>query len=374
MAFLVAFLRSKWNSLGRSEPTSYDSDSPEDIFARKVEAEGWKALGRSQPTSVRVIEEARERKERAEKEAELRRKENEEKEWAELVKESEVDIHYQRIKNLWVGKFGRIHLAIHRMSGRYCTIKERTYESLSEIKFMNRLSDSPFFIKLLEVFTSREIVYIVMENAGGGSLRYFLRNHQFEDTFLPFYAAEILIGLRYLHNHNIIHRNLSPDSLFVTTDGHMKIGGFSCAKQDVWDGEKLYEKVGSPFYMAPERFGEEGYTKFSDYWSYGLVLIEILGFPNPFVGKYEEQKWEATKEFVCDPKRHKRLAVISRTMKQSHGLIHSLLQEESRRIKPEEILHHLLFQRTNWEAMERQTIWPPLQGFRTNYQIQGEPY
>jgi cGMP-dependent protein kinase len=94
-----------------------------------------------------------------------------------------------------------------------------------------------------------------------------------------FYAAGVLLIIEYLHSHNIVYRDLKPENIFIDEEGYPKI--FDFANSKVIEN-RTYSTVGTPHYMAPEVISGKGYGFSADYWSFGVLLYEILFNTLPF--------------------------------------------------------------------------------------------
>ncbi|KZP25391.1 kinase-like protein, partial [Athelia psychrophila] len=98
-------------------------------------------------------------------------------------------------------------------------------------------------------------------------------NHQHVKLF----AAELLLGLKALHNLSIVHRDLKPDNILITSSGHIAVADFGLAKHFPAGAEMaMSECLGTYGYYAPEVMGTGGYTEAVDIWGYGIILYEML--------------------------------------------------------------------------------------------------
>ena len=108
-----------------------------------------------------------------------------------------------------------------------------------------------------------------------------------------FYFIEILYGLMYLHQHNIIYRDLKPENLLINHDGHVKIADFGLSKAGLDSREVTYSFCGSTEYMPPEMIQKTGHGYGVDFYTLGALLYELVTGLPPFYSRDEEEIKEA---------------------------------------------------------------------------------
>ena len=105
-----------------------------------------------------------------------------------------------------------------------------------------------------------------------------LNNHS-KLKLIRFYCSQIVSIFEYLHNKNIVYRDLKPENVLIDKDGYLKLTDFGFAK--VLDG-RTYTLCGTPEYLAPEIILNKGHGKPVDWWTVGVLLYEMIAGIDPF--------------------------------------------------------------------------------------------
>ena len=123
-----------------------------------------------------------------------------------------------------------------------------------------------------------------MEYCHWGSVGAYLRSgNRLKEDELREVVSCCLLGLSYLHNRNVMHRDIKPDNLFISESGVIKLGDFGLAVQLEHSCSKRNTTCGTSLYMGPEVYDGGACLK-SDVWSLGISVIEMAEGRNPFAG------------------------------------------------------------------------------------------
>jgi len=125
---------------------------------------------------------------------------------------------------------------------------------------------------------------IFLEYVPGGSITKLIKKFgALGENIVSNYTKQVLQGLEYLHECNIIHRDIKGGNLLVTQTGQVKLADFGCSRyiEKAQNGAVTSFK-GTINYMAPEVVRQEGYGKKADIWSLGCTLLEMLTGLPPF--------------------------------------------------------------------------------------------
>lgn len=106
---------------------------------------------------------------------------------------------------------------------------------------------------------------------------------RFDETRAKFYAAEMILALEYLHKAGIVYRDVKPENVLLDSQGHIKLTDFGLSKGGLHEQGGMTESFcGTSEYLAPEIIKDEKYGFSCDWYSLGLVILEMLSGENPF--------------------------------------------------------------------------------------------
>ncbi|KAE8636432.1 hypothetical protein XENTR_v10002991 [Xenopus tropicalis] len=159
-----------------------------------------------------------------------------------------------------------------------CLIPERNILKLAQTE------QQPFVVNIFAAFQTEYHACLAMDFAPGGDLNQQLSKRRFSEPTVVFYSACIVAGLQFLHDHDIIHRDMKLDNVLLDEHGYAKIADFSLGKEGVPYGRKLLTRCGTAYYMAPEILQRQGYNRAVDWWAVGVMIYRMLLRKFPFGG------------------------------------------------------------------------------------------
>ncbi|KAL2467523.1 mitogen-activated protein kinase kinase kinase 1-like [Forsythia ovata] len=123
-------------------------------------------------------------------------------------------------------------------------------------------------------------LYIFLELVNKGSLMSLYQKYNLRDSQVSAYTRQILHGLKYLHERNVVHRDIKCANILVDANGLVKLADFGLAKATKLNDVKSCK--GTPFWMAPEVVRCLGYGLAADIWSLGCTVLEMLTRSFPY--------------------------------------------------------------------------------------------
>ncbi|XP_036916810.1 serine/threonine-protein kinase N2 isoform X2 [Sturnira hondurensis] len=267
------------------------------------------------------------------------------------------------------GHFGKVLLAEYKHTNEMFAIKalkkgdivardevdslmceKRIFETVNSVRH-------PFLVNLFACFQTKEHVCFVMEYAAGGDLMMHIHTDVFAEPRAVFYAACVVLGLQYLHEHKIVYRDLKLDNLLLDTEGFVKIADFGLCKEGMGYGDRTSTFCGTPEFLAPEVLTETSYTRAVDWWGLGVLIYEMLVGESPFPGDDEEEVFDS---IVNDEVRYPRFLST-----EAISIMRRLLRRNpERRLgagekDAEDVKKHPFFRLIDWIALMDKKVKPP---------------
>lgn len=107
------------------------------------------------------------------------------------------------------------------------------------------------------------------------------KRKRFEELEVRFFAAQIILGLSFLHEKSIIYQDLKPENILLDSNGYIKLADFGAAKYG-YQTKSYKTFIGTADYIAPEVLKKLPYNKAVDWWSLGILMFELLYGKPPF--------------------------------------------------------------------------------------------
>ncbi|KAH8811864.1 BcSNF1, Snf1-like protein kinase [Xylogone sp. PMI_703] len=198
---------------------------------------------------------------------------------------------YQIIRTLGEGSFGKVKLAVHRVTNQQVALKIIARKKLisrdmagrveREIEYLQLLRH-PHIIKLYTVIKTQQEIIMVLEYAGGELFDYIVQHGKMKEDEARRFFQQIICAVEYCHRHKIVHRDLKPENLLLDENLNVKIADFGLSNI-MTDGNFLKTSCGSPNYAAPEVINGKLYAGPEvDVWSCGVILYVLLVGRLPF--------------------------------------------------------------------------------------------
>jgi hypothetical protein len=152
-----------------------------------------------------------------------------------------------------------------------------------EIKLLQGLMH-PNIVQYRDAIRSERHLNIVLEFVENGSLSSLIGKFKGEipETLVAHYIGQVLLGLGYLHNQGVVHRDIKGANILSTKEGLVKLADFGVATK-LNESRKSDSVVGTPYWMAPEIIEMTGQqSPACDIWSVGCTVIELLTGKPPY--------------------------------------------------------------------------------------------
>ncbi|GMI47519.1 hypothetical protein TrCOL_g13161 [Triparma columacea] len=198
------------------------------------------------------------------------------------------------------GRFSTVFHCVRLGDGGQCAMKRikltpqkndksALTKCLKEVGLLKELKH-PNIVTYIDCFLKDDILYIVLEWAGGGDLKGVIttsrrcgRNIKEPDVWS--YFSQCTEAVRHMHHSRIIHRDIKPSNVLIMSSGRVKLGDLGLGRYLDHESVLAFSQVGTPLYMSPEVLRGEGHEFASDVWSLGCLLYEMAALRSPFAQK-----------------------------------------------------------------------------------------
>ena len=233
---------------------------------------------------------------------------------------------------------------------KYGLIKQKQADHAKNEKEILQSISHPFIVNMNGFDQDTRCIYIIQDFIRGGEFLTLLKQKRTLDIDCArFFATQMVLMLKYLHNNNILYRDLKPENMLVDKSGYLKFIDFGLSKKVY---SKTYTICGTPHYIAPEVLTGGGYGEAADLYSLGVVLYEILVGVMPFdADNHKDLFQKIIKDKPKFPKNIDRSA---------YRLIKSLLNKNpTERKSIPEIMKSSFFKGTDFDGILMKDLEPP---------------
>jgi len=174
-------------------------------------------------------------------------------------------------------------VAIKMVDKQQMKMKGMNERVRQEVAIHHRLKH-PSILELITFFEDENYVYLVLELCHNGELAKFQKQNSMVFTEPEARAVfdQVVSGLKYLHSHGIMHRDLTLANLMLTSDMKVKIGDFGLATKLATLDERHLTMCGTPNYISPEVATRSSHGLETDVWGLGVILYTLLVGRPPF--------------------------------------------------------------------------------------------
>jgi len=278
--------------------------------------------------------------------------------------------HFELLKVLGQGSFGKVFL-VRKISGkdagtlyamkvlRKATLKVRDRVRTKMERDILAEINHNFIVTLHYAFQTEGKLYLILEFLRGGDLFTRLSKEvMFTEEDVKFYLAELALALDHLHKVGIIYRDLKPENILLDSEGHIKLTDFGLIKDSIFgDDKKAFSFCGTVEYMAPEVVNRRGHGTAADWWSYGVLMYEMLTGSLPFQG--------ANRKDTMNQILKAKLGMPQFLSAEAQGLLRALFKRNpANRLGSgdngiEAIMEQPFFSNINWKKLMTRSIPPP---------------
>lgn len=262
---------------------------------------------------------------------------------------------FQPLKVLGIGSYGKVYLVKDVFTSKLFAKKTIKKAKISMDKKLLKTHKNerdilsninhPNIVKLFYTFHDDDYINFILEFIPGGEIFYHLNNKKrFNEDDTAFYLAEVSLAIRHLHKLGVVYRDLKPENVMLNAFGHVVLTDFGLSSME----ETCNSILGTPQFTAPEVLKGESYSYPADWWSFGIMMYDMLIGSTPFNGK--------TKTDIFDKILKKKIQLPPYLSLYAKDLITKLLNRDAnKRFKVDsdfkKFQEHRFFRKINWNDL-----------------------
>ena len=259
------------------------------------------------------------------------------------------------------GGFGKVWKVKYKLTGKSYAMKimsklkiirkNSIKNILNEKQLLSKLHN-PFLVNMVFSFQDIDNLYLILDLLLGGDLRYHLNKSQiFNEIQLKFFLSCTILGLDYLHQNKIIHKDIKPENLVFDTNGYLHITDLGISK--IYQEENKKENSGTPGYMAPEVLFNKNHDYSVDFFALGVIGYEIIMKERPYKGK---DKKELRKEIILKQAKLNSEDLLNQGWSENcvefiNGLLQRKKEKRLGKNGVKELIEHPWFDKFNWNDL-----------------------
>ncbi|RWS08077.1 membrane-associated tyrosine- and threonine-specific cdc2-inhibitory kinase-like protein [Dinothrombium tinctorium] len=204
------------------------------------------------------------------------------KHYDESRQESYFDQCFQVFEKIGSGSFGDVFRVRSKEDGMFYAVKKSRerfkgksdrQRKLEEVAKHEQLPKHLNLVRFYKAWEEKQYLYIQTELCKTSLTDFLEVNHEVDERLVWNYLIDLLFAVKHLHDHNLIHLDIKPDNIFISTDGICKLGDFGLvidlSKTDINEATE-----GDPKYLAKELM-HSTFTKAADIFSLGITILEL---------------------------------------------------------------------------------------------------
>ncbi|KAJ3314406.1 Protein kinase [Boothiomyces sp. JEL0838] len=208
-----------------------------------------------------------------------------------MVSKGNPTLLYTKVKPIGRGASSKVFIAKKNDTGQQYALKqmvlhEQKYkENVVEELLMLKALKHPNVVNYIDSYYLQGDLWIILELMEGGPLNDIIENYALTEDNMRTICYETAKGIKFLHECNIIHRDIKSDNILLGAKGTVKLIDFGFSAKLETDDSKRETLAGTAYWMAPEviKHKGKGYCNKIDVWSFGIVIVEMVDGQPPYM-------------------------------------------------------------------------------------------